>query len=113
MKVSHGPGKRNKRKETAEDDSWIYSLDPRPMKHRNKITLNEKMEFAQKLKKKLIPLLGFLISYQLQKTLMTVSNLNIIFHICLSCPKLKRILRQMLTILQSQTFLMLLKNFLQ
>ena len=68
MKVSHGPGKRNKRKVTAEDDSWIDSFDPRPMKHRNEITLNEKMEFAQKLKKKkLIPLLGFLISYQLQK----------------------------------------------
>ena len=51
MKVSHGHGKRNKRKVTAQDDSWIDSFDPRPMKHRNEITLNEKMEFAQKRKK--------------------------------------------------------------
>ena len=51
MKVSHGHGKRNKRKVTAQDDSWIDSFDPRPMKHRNEITLNEKLEFAQKLRK--------------------------------------------------------------
>ena len=115
MKVSHGHGKRNKRKVTAQDDSWIDSFDPRPMKHSNEITLNEKLEFAKKLTK-IDPFLGFLISYQLQKplmTMMTVSNLNIIFRICLSCPKLKSILRQMLTILQSQTFLMLLTNFLK
>ena len=51
MKISHGNAKKKKRKVTARDDSWIDSFDPRPMKHRDKKTLNEKMEFAKKLKK--------------------------------------------------------------
>ena len=51
MKISHSVRTTKKRKVTARDDSWIDSFDPRPIKHRDETTLNEKMEFAKKLKK--------------------------------------------------------------
>ena len=54
MKMSHSvsTAKKKKRKVTARDDSWIDSFDPRPMNHRDEITLNEKWNLQKKTKKK-------------------------------------------------------------
>lgn len=51
MKISHSTVKKKKRKVTPCDDSWIDSFDPRPMKHREETTTEEKIDFANKLRK--------------------------------------------------------------
>ena len=40
---------KKKRKITPYDDSWIDSLDPRPMKGRKEINHKENIDFTKKL----------------------------------------------------------------
>ena len=49
MKVSKSSLMKKKRKITPYDDSWIDSLDPRPMKGRKEINHKENIDFTKKL----------------------------------------------------------------
>lgn len=51
MKVSKSSLMKKKKKITSYDDSWIDSVDSRPIKGRKEITRIEKIEFAKKLRK--------------------------------------------------------------
>jgi len=51
MKLSFSNARKNKRKVTPSDASWIDSLDPRLMKQKKETSFEEKMEFATKLRK--------------------------------------------------------------
>ena len=50
VKLSHSTGLGSKRDMTPYDDSWIDSFDPRPTKQRKDISIEDKINFAEKLR---------------------------------------------------------------
>lgn len=104
-----------RKKITSYDDSWIDSVDSRPIKGRKEITRIEKIEFAKKLRK-IDPCSGILVFFfRFPQTMMKMKIfLHILIIIYLTWPyygQAKNYVKTDLISYQRTTFQILLMNF--